>query len=736
MLRKHILLRILFSVSMILIVTISGAQAPQTMDRPSGQRGGPGGSEEGKKDAQALLDQERQAPTVSVNVAERFRMLKTTISSFVNAGIPVRNILSRDDAEAIDALLRQGNTGEAAQRVHDAIMKLEQLPAGHPVTSQGPGAAGAGAQPRPAQERVLQANAPDVVGSAPLMRVNIHHLANRSSFGNVLKLTNPAIDPQRRRLYICGTKSTAIGVIDMNTDQLIETFDVGIDAPCGYLVFDQTSRKLFSQEMGGENRIIAIDVADGKAEMRSSLPTSIVLPRRQGAHKGATKTYKGLSYTDTGYPFDAGYLQGENASYGVIEIRDRNGRDVGTIKHGPDALYFDIDEQTGKLYASNTGDGSISVFDLGNGNRKIKDIDVGTSIDEVLLNPVTGGLFIRNRLGGSTLLSYDPRTGALATLPNENTAGAQGIGLWPTKMIYDNGKFYVLSHYDARIDIIDAATNKVIGRIPLKLSLKPRTDGISTMTMDTTRKILYAAFPELGEIAVADARAAKWLQTITIEGYDKSRINPARITLAVDEGRNRLLAYLSEEQTVNIYQGPSYTVERKTTIGGEQVRRLSLVNNERGVLYMGNRMVDLKTLEIKGVFPKGSRVIAFNNEKNRVYLSDFTPQGPRRVIERVYEYENLTLKKQWTLSSAMSIPSSFAFDFANNKFYVGYFEAAVVEAFDLASGEAPSAGPSSLKEKGDAPGPGNHPGGAGGRCGDGICQPVEREKGVCPDDCK
>jgi len=303
-------------------------------------------------------------------------------------------------------------------------------------------------------------------------------------------------------------------------------------------------------------------------------------------------------------------------------------------------------------------------------------------------------------------------------------------------MIYDNGKFYVLSHYDARIDIIDAATHKVIGRIPLKLSLKPRTDGISTMTMDTTRKILYAAFPELGEIAVADARAAKWLQTITIEGYDKSRINPARITLAVDEGRNRLLAYLSEEQTVNIYQGPSYTVERKTTIGGEQVRRLSLVNNERGVLYMGNRMVDLKTLEIKGVFPKGSRVIAFNNEKNRVYLSDFTPQGPRRVIERVYEYENLTLKKQWTLSSAMSIPSSFAFDFANNKFYVGYFEAAVVEAFDLASGEAPSAGPSSPREKGDAPGPGNHPGGAGGRCGDGICQPVEREKGVCPDDCK
>jgi len=59
MLRKHILLTVLFSVSMILIVTISGAQAPQSMDRPSGQRGGPGGSEEGKKD-----EPPAKAPTI------------------------------------------------------------------------------------------------------------------------------------------------------------------------------------------------------------------------------------------------------------------------------------------------------------------------------------------------------------------------------------------------------------------------------------------------------------------------------------------------------------------------------------------------------------------------------------------------------------------------------------------------------------------------------------------------
>jgi hypothetical protein len=42
------------------------------------------------------------------------------------------------------------------------------------------------------------------------------------------------------------------------------------------------------------------------------------------------------------------------------------------------------------------------------------------------------------------------------------------------------------------------------------------------------------------------------------------------------------------------------------------------------------------------------------------------------------------------MSPVKSIPSSFAFDFERNRFYVGYFEDAVVEMCDLASGEAPS----------------------------------------------
>ena len=94
----------------------------------------------------------------------------------------------------------------------------------------------------------------------------------------------------------------------------------------------------------------------------------------------------------------------------------------------------------------------------------------------------------------------------------------------------------------------------------------------------------------------------------------------------------------------------------------------------------------------------------------------------------------MTLKKEWTLSPVLSIPSSFAFDFKNNRFYAGYFESAVVEAFDLMVGETPTG-----KSPAAAP-VGTHdtqrPGGSRkGRCGDSICQPIEKERGVCPQAC-
>lgn len=697
-------------------------------------------------EVQKLVEQERGSSTTSQNVRERFTKLKQLIPLAMQSGVQARNVLSREEAETMESLLKSGGYDEAVRKVHNSIMNLEGL-SSQTGTIQKKGMPDQGKDMQrdrresSGKDGKIFSKETTVSSSSPLLTINVNSKANRISFNNILKLLNPAIDSEGRRLYVCGTKSTSMAVIDTDSDVLIDTFEIG--NACGYLVFNKSDGNLYSTEIGGRNKVYKIDPTAKKVSETDSPPAEAMPPRKGAGKRGSTKSYKGLNYTDTGYPFEAGYLQDENASYGIIEITDRQGKQAGKVKHGPDALYFDIDQKVGKLYATNTGDASISVFDLNNDKRKIKDIDVGTSVDEIVLDEKTGDLYIRNRLGGSAIYRYDASSGVIATILNENIVGKDGIGMWPSKMLLDGDRLYVLSHYGARIDVIDTKTNKVTGRIPLNLSMKPRTDNISTMAVDRKRKVLYAAIPELAEIAVADAKNLKWLKTIKIDGYDKSKHGPNRISIAVDEEHNNVYVYLNEERIMNVYKGPDYLLEKKSTIGGLQADRITYFNNEKKVFYMGANVLDSDTMTVKGVFSRGSRVIGFDNPKDRVYLADFKALGQGKAIEKVYEYEGLTLKKEWTLSPILSIPSSFTFDFKNNRFYAGYFEAGVIEAFDLSTASQPSvqerpgqpAQNDTSRPRGEMRDKGGM-GGQGGRCGDEICGPVERQNNVCPQDCE
>lgn len=724
--------KIIISVVSFFIFSVTMSYGQDSMQGGQGRQPmGDRGQQSLSNDSHELVNTEKSSPTTAQNVQERHRKLMSIIIGMIRSGRHIDTVLPKDEGQRIETLLKDGGLDEAAQKVHDAIMKLDSIGSGQPD---------GGVRQRQGQD-TMQGQRDDAgrfVSSVPVSHLDIHQMANKNSFGNILKLMNPAIDSVNRRLYFGGSKSTFIGVVDIDKGELIETFDTGIH--CGFLIPDPASGDIYSLEIGGSKRIYRIDVRQKRALEVAALPSNLAVPK-----KHEPKTYKKLNYTETGYPFEAGYLQDDNAAYGVIVITDSSGRQVGNIKHGPDALYFDIDQKTGKLYATNTGDASITVFDLNNQNRKMKDIDVGTSVDELVLDSKNGALYIRNRLGGSTVFFYDPANKYLSVIPNENISGSQGIGMWPTQIIYDDGNLYVLSHYAGRIDVVNALTRKITSSVLLKLSYKPRTDGISTMVMDRTRKILYAAFPELGEIAVADAKNLKSIKTVKIDRYDTKKIGPGRIVLSVDEKSNKLFAYLSEEKRLNVYNGATYLMEKDISLDVGRAERLLTSNHDKGVLYAGNRILDAKTLEENGRFSKGDKVIAFDNAQNKIYLTGKIAAGPGKMIEKVYEFEGAALRKEWTLSPVFSIPSSFAFDFANSRFYTGYFESAIVETFDLTTGSEPSSEPAGLSphEKGEQrqtpmdSGNQRQPmGGAKGRCGDGICQSIERERGVCPEDCK
>jgi DNA-binding beta-propeller fold protein YncE len=724
--KKIIAVAIFFIFNVTLLSGLSGQDSMQSGQKR--QRIGEGGQKL-SSDIQELVNAEKSSATTAQNVQERYKKLMRIIMGMLRSDMLVDTILPKEEGQKIEALLKDGGLDEVAQKVHDAIMKLETV---------GAGQSDSGIRQRTYMMHGQRVDTADhFISSVPVSRLDIHQMANKNNLGNILKLMNLAIDSDRRRLYFGGTKSTFIGVVDIDKDELIETFDIGI--PCGFLIPDPASGDIYSFDIPLK-KFYRIDVKQRAMEEVTALPSNIAMPK-----KGKAKNYKNLSYTETGYPFETGYLQDENAAYGVIVISDSSGRQVGNIKHGPDALYFDIDEKTGKLYATNTGDASISVFDLNNQNRRLKDIDVGTSVEELVLDSKSGGLYIRNRLGGSTVFFYNPTSKNLSIIPNENMVGGSGIGLWPTQIIYDGGKLYVLSHYTGRIDVANASTHKITGSILLKLSYKPRTDGLSTMVMDRTRKILYAAFPELGEIAVADAKNLKHIKTVKINRYDTKKTGAGRIVLSVDEKSNKLFAYLAEEKRLNVYDGSVYLMEKDISLDVGRAERLLTSNPEKEVLYAGNRILDAKTFDEKGRFAKGDMVIAFDNKQNKIYLTGKTGLGLRKMIEKVYEYEGTMLRKEWTLAPVSSQPSSFAFDFTKSRFYAGYFESAVVEAFALTAGSEPSSDPADLSPYGESEqrqtsmGRGNQKqtmGSEKGRCGDGICQSIERETGRCPEDCK
>ncbi len=81
-----------------------------------------------------LLNEERASPTNSVNVKERYRKLTNIIRGRLRRNMPINNILPREKGEKINSLIQKGELEKAALLVSEVINGLSKL-----TTSQRPG---------------------------------------------------------------------------------------------------------------------------------------------------------------------------------------------------------------------------------------------------------------------------------------------------------------------------------------------------------------------------------------------------------------------------------------------------------------------------------------------------------------------------------------------------------------------------------------------------------------------
>ncbi|MBF0370814.1 MAG: hypothetical protein HQL52_15290 [Magnetococcales bacterium] len=700
-----------------------------------------------------LLAQEEETPTSSSNVQERLHRLTNIMRMVGMSGFQneTRRILPRSKAQELERMIQRGDRGKAAEEVREAIGKLEDLPVEEISESamsrpgQGQGRFGRGGPQRGFRQGGGRSGGfggresggfgqdrgqgggrpgggrPDLDAGEPIdglpkleafAEVDFHRMVMKGGdFGNILKLFNPVIDPDRRKLYVVGSKTTHVAVIDLDTDELEKTFDPGVMG--GFLVFK--NKKLYSFDYK-KRKLYKIDPDREKAtEIQFSKARSLV-PRDKGKSKswGEYEFKMGgfQSFDDGTAGFPTDWRQDMNAAYGLIKITDRRGRKKGEINIGPDALYFIIDDETGKLYSTATGHGSVRVFDLNrlketdycrNNRCLVKEIDIGTSADQVIADS-KGNIYLRNRLGGSVIYKKPEGSDLLTVIPNENLS-SHGIAMWPTYMLLSRSEkyLYVLGHYGAVIDVVSTRTSRRVGRIEFDTSWKPRTDSISAMVMDEKHRRIYAAWPELGVVAVGDTKTYQQVKLINLSqyGYQKSKganRGPGLINLAVNESTGELYVHLHEKGRLLRLDGKNYHLKKEIDISSKKKIETNLhVNSDTGDVYFGNQVLDGKTLRTKDTLP-GERVAAIDTQRGAVLSTRVVPnRGFNGSQEALYRTTNGKRDGAWLMEEIGGIRSRFYLDVKKNWLYVSYFEDGVVKIYDMNDQDGSGSGSSGGK---------------------------------------
>ena len=165
------------------------------------------------KEIKELVEAEKQATTTSQNAQERFMALTRIISSLLQSGRKVENILSKQEGERIRSLLKEGNLEEAASGVHDAIMRLENFAVDKTNQSTVPEMQKSGGMQKGKlggestsdsvkqklqQEPLFTGQKEALVSSPSITKLNINQVVNQNCFPTILK-QNPLI---RNRTFL------------------------------------------------------------------------------------------------------------------------------------------------------------------------------------------------------------------------------------------------------------------------------------------------------------------------------------------------------------------------------------------------------------------------------------------------------------------------------------------------------------------------------------------------------
>ncbi|MBI4730193.1 MAG: hypothetical protein HY775_11975 [Acidobacteria bacterium] len=626
--------------------------------------------------------------------------------------------------------------------------------------------------------------------------INVHALATGSTFPDIVKLGNLVVDEGRGRAYFSGSLSRHLGVVDVNTIQMVGTIDSGVDGfvskhlllnPVTGILYvfvietgrlyrlDPTTGVLSGPVPGngavvdaGTDRVFVpsppdqIQVYDGMLRLTGTVsgvrapgdvhvdtashrlyvlnaltgsnasvsvydtvaldlvrkyampagfdgtPTRVhadagriyVASRGPGATRAISiidkatgagtrvsvaenvngmRTLAGKLYVMTGYPYYAGYLPNATGSFGVLEVRDATtGAKEREVQLDLESLYFEIDTTTSTLLYTATGRGTVGALHLPD-LAPLGTIDVATTIEDVLVHPSDGSLYVRNRLGGSTLYHVNPATGVLL--------GTLDPGNWPTGLVLDaaRGRLYALSHYEAKVTVFDITNDSLVGTINLGTS-RARTDALSAMAMDHVLGKLYVVTPELGTLTAVNVDGSGSPVTVHIDGFTPNPRGggPGQLHVTAHDALNRVYVFARDANRVNAYDASTLALVAHATTPDLNMTNppLDLLFTDGARLFVGPHILDPLTLTPIGRIPSGLKVVGTG--LGRYYVLDNAPGAPDNR-ERIREYDAAFVSDErgWDLEPTLGPHSAVGIDAARGRLYVGYLERGEVDSIDI-----------------------------------------------------
>jgi len=365
--------------------------------------------------------------------------------------------------------------------------------------------------------------------------------------------------------------------------------------------------------------------------------------------------------------------------------------DGGSVSFGRKAHRMKLNSVEEKIYIPNA-DASV-LWVISTETLEADSVRIGDSLEQITSGPSGSPLFMNSRLGGNYLIAYDPDTGEA----EEFTAGTWPI---PIQISSDGGRLIVNNAWDGTISIFDTSAERtLLGTIALDVP-PGSTDRIPEMTVDDDNAIVFVAYPEHNQIAMADLDAYTSAGTVDITflcNEDSESAGPAEVRLCAVEEHDRLFAFSYDKKLLAVYESSGSLLTLIDTISFDDPEMKWQRMNDAAArnwfyydaiedqLFLGPYILNAETGEWTGdVLPDIQYIFNRDDERGLYWGTGLETQGgiTYNMLYLVGIEDHLTLYSKQLREASVAKPA-FHIGVIRECLYVGYLMSGEFDIFDI-----------------------------------------------------